>query len=193
MFAGKTTELLRRLRRYEIAKRRCKLITSTKNTRAGPGLLDTHGGEQHDCDKCTSLSELECVLDDYDVIAVDEGQFFEDLAPMCSAFADEGKIVLVASLVAWTGRVPCESVSQLIPLCEFVDKLTAICPKCGNDASFTTRRSEHGDSVISRRQPNTASEEDKGLIRIGGADVYETLCRACLISHEQGVNWSDDG
>ena len=96
----------------------------------------------------------------YTVIAIDEGQFFEDLLPFADELANEGKVVVIAALDGDFQRQPFGQVPALVPRCERVDKLSAICAYCSRPASFTQRLTAETETVS-----------------IGGADKYVAVCR----------------
>lgn len=99
----------------------------------------------------------------YDVVGVDEGQFFPDVVEFCEKLANEGKIVVVSALDGTFQRKPFGSVLQLIPMAEEVHKLTAVCKGCFRDAAFTRR-------IGSETQVEV----------IGGAEMYVPVCRECF-------------
>lgn len=163
MWAGKTTELQRRVRRYDVAKKRVVAVSHTEDTRyTEQAEAVTHDGHSMVARKASHL--LKVTFEDGNephVIAVDEGQMFPDLAVACNRWADKGIIVIVAALDTTYQRKPFESVAALTP--DFITKLTAVCSDCYNEATFTHR----------------TSDEDEVLVA-GGADKYEALCRACF-------------
>jgi thymidine kinase len=166
MFSGKTTELLRQIKRYEIAKKRCLLINHCCDTRYGTEpVCCTHDAIKQIALCLPSLFRAKDIVESYDVIGVDEGQFFDDIE-YCSLWADMGKTVIVAALDGTHLRMPFGRLLNLIPMSDSVIKLTAICIICGHDASFTMRTSEETATVV-----------------VGGADKYVPLCRVCHMSH----------
>lgn len=163
MFSGKTTELLRRVKRYRLAGRSCAIIKNSIDTRYSNVNLSTHDQVTDDVPVfMTKLSDFKN-SDDYEVIAIDEGQFFEDLSEQCVAFASMGIIVIVSALDGTFRQTPFNNVSKLIPLCEKLDKLSAICTKCGNEAAFTIKTSSGNQEI-----------------EVGGAESYTPVCRSCL-------------
>ena len=98
----------------------------------------------------------------YDVIGIDEGQFFPDIKQFCELMADYGKMVVVAALDGTFLRKPFNQILDLIPICDSVKKLRAICMFCGKEASFSLRTSADVDVEV-----------------IGGADIYKAVCREC--------------
>lgn len=164
MFAGKTTELMRRVKREIHARRRCFVIKYSKDTRYDAENVASH-------DKLTlkataSVSRLSDAGDEWrehDVIAIDEGQFFPDLLDFCEKVADAGKVVVVSALDGDFQRRPFGKICELIPMAESVTKLTAVCMMCHSEEAPFTRR--------------TVSSSQQELI--GGADMYIATCRAC--------------
>lgn len=165
MNSGKTTELIRRVRRHQIAKKSCLVIKYIKDTRYG----DHNQIFSHDAlmIEAKSFERLEHAnVDKYDVIGIDEGQFFPQLALKVVEWADAGKIVIVAALDATFNRLPFGCVHELISQAESVEKLTAVCMDCGNNASFTAR-----------------TIDSKELVVVGGEEAYKSLCRHCFLQH----------
>lgn len=164
MFSGKTTELMRRMRRYTHAKKRCQVIKYSKDIRYDAECASTHDRQKCAAVGCTRLSELDPQsLMDVDVIGIDEGQFFPDCVEFADRWASQGKVVIVAALDATFERKPFGAILDLIPLAETVCKLNAVCMLCHREASFTKRIGSE-----------TAVEV------IGGADKYLSTCRACF-------------
>ena len=126
MWAGKSSELLRRVRRYAIARKKIAVFTHSKDVRFGPEMaLVTHDAvafQAHAVKKLSGKRASQAAAFS-DIIAVDEGQFFGDLAVACNKWADEGKIVMVAALDTTFERKPWDAVSALCP--DYITKLTA--------------------------------------------------------------------
>lgn len=161
MFSGKTTELMRRVERYQVAKRKCLLVKHSADTRYSTHNIAAHNGRQAAACACSLLTGI--AVSDYDVIGIDEGQFFSDLVAFCEQAANAGKIVIVAALDGTYQRKPFGNVLDLVPLAESVVKLNSVCMRCCADAAFTKRLgTEQGD------------------IDIGGADKYAAVCRKCF-------------
>lgn len=164
MFAGKSTELLRRARRYGHAKQRVLLVKPACDTRYGALRVSTHDMQSQDATPLETLAAVWERRDEFDVLAVDEGQFFPDLAAECGRLADAGKVVVVSALSGTFERVPFPQVAALAPLCERADLLSAVCD-CGADAPF---------SRLLRRDGVGADS-----VKIGGKGDYAAVCRAC--------------
>jgi thymidine kinase len=168
MFAGKTEELLRRVRRAEVAGRHVVVVNHALDTRHGSDRVGSHAGLAHPSVSAASAGDIEtAVPDGTDIVAIDEAHFFgPDLVPVVTSLADRGLTVIVAGLdVTFEGR-PFEPLPALMALAERVDKLTAICAVCGEDAVFHVRVSE-----------TTASPTDPVAEHVGGLDKYQAQCR----------------
>ncbi len=168
MFAGKTEELLRRVRRALIGGRHVRLITHELDTRGRPGRIVTHAGREAPSQAIRSAAELGRVVgSDADVVAIDEAHFFgPELIDAVEALAARGLTVLVAGLdVTFTGQ-PFEPLPSLMALAERVDKLTAVCTVCGADAVFHARVA-----------PTGALDTDLVPEHVGGAEKYQARCR----------------
>ena len=141
MFAGKTEELLRRVRRALIAGRQVAVFGHALDTRQGADRLASHVGLSVPALAVASAEDIEpAVPDGTDIVAIDEAQFFgPGLVPVVGRLADRGLVVIVAGLdVTFDGR-PFEPLPSLMALAEQVDKLTAICSVCGEEAVFHVR------------------------------------------------------
>lgn len=163
MFSGKTSELLRRIRRFGYAKRSTLLIKFAADQRYSDTCVSTHDKLMIEAVSATKLSEIGERFKKFDVIGIDEGQFFEDVVEFASKAAEMGKIVIVAALDATFERKPFGHICELFPMAESIDKLTAVCKLCGLDASFSRRLSA-----------------SKKTVAIGGADMYIPVCRQCF-------------
>ncbi len=168
MFAGKTEELLRRVRRAVIAGRRVTVVGHALDTRRGADRLASHVGVEHPSITASTVEELlAAVPDDVEIVAIDEAQFFgPELVDAASELAGRGLVVIVAGLdVTFDGR-PFEPLPSLMALAERVDKLTAICVVCGEDAVFHVRVTQ-----------GTAASDVVAAEHVGGTDKYEARCR----------------
>jgi len=164
MFSGKTTELLRRIRRFTIAKRKCVVIKYNKDTRYDAECAATHDRQTEKAISAGTLSEVpSSVLSNADVVGVDEGQFFSDIVEFSENIANQGKVVIVAALDGTFERKPFGAILGLIPLAEQVIKLSAVCMLCNEEAAFTKRLS--GEMKVEV---------------IGGQDKYISTCRRCF-------------
>jgi thymidine kinase len=168
MFAGKTEELLRRVRRAEVAGRQVVVINHALDIRHGTDRVASHAGLDYPSVSASSADEVErAVPDGTDLVAIDEAHFFgPQLIPVVTRLADRGMTVIVAGLdVTFEGR-PFEPLPSLMALAERVDKLTAICAVCGEDAVF------HVPVTAT-----SASPTDPVAEHVGGLDKYQARCR----------------
>lgn len=170
MFAGKSEELLRRVRRAQLAGLSVEVVTHALDERHGAGRVASHSGlsvPSHPVSDVRSLVELAGGRS-LDLLAIDEAQFFGlDLVPAVSDLAGGGLTVVVAGLcVTFDGR-PFEPLPSLMALAEDVVKLTAVCAVCGADASFhqRVRNDDVGDAAV----PTAA--------HVGGIESYQARCR----------------
>jgi thymidine kinase len=168
MFAGKTEELLRRVRRALIAGRRVVVVSHTLDDRNGPDRLTSHAGIYHPSVPVPTAADIERALaSDTEIVAIDEAQFFgTDLIPVVSRLADRGMVVIVAGLDVTFDGQPFEPLPALMALAERVDKLTAICAICGEDAVFHVRV-----------DTPTALPGDLVADHVGGTEKYQARCR----------------
>ncbi|XP_064643080.1 thymidine kinase, cytosolic-like [Lineus longissimus] len=165
MFSGKSTELIRRMKRYQIAKYECLVIKYAKDTRYDQDGVATHDKQVLKAVGANELSEIKEEARKAEVIGIDEGQFFPDIVLFCEKMADRGKIVIVAALDGTYQRKGFGQILNLVPLAESIVKLTAVCMICFKEASFTKR---------------TSVEEEVEVI--GGEDKYLAVCRDCFKS-----------
>jgi thymidine kinase len=169
MFAGKTEELLRRVRRAAIAGRRVAVFTHALDTRAGGGRITSHAGLDAPSRPAASGAEIAAALDAdaTDIVAIDEAHFFgPELVATVAKLAARGVVVVVAGLdVTFTGE-PFEPLPSLMSLAERVDKLTAICTICGDDAIFHER-------VVASQAADVRLVTEN----VGGAETYQARCR----------------
>jgi thymidine kinase len=170
MFAGKTEELIRLVRRAMHARRRVQVFKSALETRAETALIRTHDGIVFSATAVRDTAEMEALIEpETDLVAIEEVQFFDEpVVDLCCRLADRGVTVIAAGLDQDFRGVPFGFMPRLLALAEDVYKLHAICKKCGADASRTQR-------LIDGRP---ASYHDP-IILIGAEESYEARCRAC--------------
>ena len=138
MFSGKTTMLLSRLERYKLGGKKCIVIKYNKDTRYDDNMICTHNKYKHDALNTELLNNLSNKIKDYDVILIDEIQFYSDAAWTCDLWANK-KIIECYGLSGDYKREPFEQISLLIPLCDNITHLTAIDKNNGEEAPFTFR------------------------------------------------------
>ncbi len=169
MFAGKTEELLRRVRRAAIAGTRVALFSHALDTRGGGDRVASHAGLDAPSQAVGSAAEIAAAVgpESVEMVAIDEAQFFGiELVPVVSELAAAGMVVVVAGLdVTFTGR-PFEPLPTLMALAERVDKLTAVCAICGADAIFHARVASTPAADVERVTEN-----------VGGLETYQARCR----------------
>jgi len=171
MFSGKSEELLRRIRRSLIAKRRVQLFKSHLDDRyAGVYQVTSHDGSVLDAHPVSASTQIaEAVRRDTQVVGIDEAQFLDDgVVSVANALADAGVRVIVAGIDMDFRGEPFGPMPQLMAIAEVVDKLHAICVKCGE---LATRNQRLIDGHPAPAEGPT--------IQVGGADSYEARCRRC--------------
>ena len=164
MFSGKTEELLRRIRRAKIAKLSTIMFKPIIDTRYSNNKIVSHNKNSMDSINITKTKDLFELGKKYDVVGIDEAQFFEnDLIKYCKNLANNKTRVIVAGLVSDYRGLPFGPMPDIMCESDYLDKLTAICIKCGLDASFTQRITEQTQQVV-----------------IGETEFYEARCRKCF-------------
>lgn len=168
MFSGKSEELIRRLRRAQIARQKVQIFKPAIDERYSDTQIVSHSEMRIESTVVSSAGEILSLVDlETDVVGIDEGQFFDnDLVRVVNQLADQGKRVLIAGLdMDYLGR-PFEPMPQLLSIAEDITKTRAICMSCGNPASYTQR-------LIHRRE----------RVVVGAAGAYEARCRQCFDPH----------
>jgi thymidine kinase len=163
MFSGKTEELIRRLRRAQIAKQQVKIFKPKIDTRFGDDSIVSHSEQSLPSIQVKDINDALELSNDAHVIGIDEAQFFsEDIVNVCTELADKGKRVIVAGLDQDYRGVPFEPIPHLLAIAEYITKSLAICVACGNPADKTQRKTTSSERVI-----------------VGASDIYEARCRKC--------------
>lgn len=171
MFSGKTEELLRRVRRATIARKRVQVFKSHLDDRyAGVWAVSSHDRRTFDATPVDSSEQILLRLDPMaQVIAIDEVQFLDaGIVKVVSGLADRGRRVIMAGIDTDFRGEPFGPIPQLMAMAEVVDKLHAICVLCGSPASRTQRLLEGKPAAY-----------ESPTIMVGAADSYEARCRAC--------------
>ena len=182
MFAGKTTELIRRLKRYTYAGKRVVLFKPTIDVRSPEGRVKSHDGKEMEAIEISSSEEIIEYIQEYkdvDAIGIDEVQFLDnDILEVIRALVFKGYDVFVSGLdMDYMGR-PFGIMPQLLAIADDVLKLKAVCVVCGADATHTFKK-----------------KRDSLLIEVGGADIYEPRCRHCWykgMMNQQLMEFSDE-
>ncbi|XP_053489931.1 thymidine kinase, cytosolic isoform X1 [Ictalurus furcatus] len=174
MFSGKSTELMRRVRRFQVAQYNCLVIKYARDTRYSDTGMATHDKNTMEAVPANCLRDVYSRALQACVIGIDEGQFFPDTVEFCEAMANMGKTIIVAALDGTFQRKPFGNILNLVPLAESVVKLNAVCMQCFKEASYTKRLGAEQEVEV-----------------IGGADKYQAVCRVCyggLMANKE--NWA---
>ena len=165
MFSGKSEELIRRLRREQIARRKVQIFKPKIDNRYGDDHIISHSDMRIASENVSSSRELlERVRPDTEVVGIDEGQFFDaELPAACCTLADQGRRVLVAGLDQDYLGKPFEPMPQLLAIAEYITKTLAICMVCGAPANHTQRLVASSERVL-----------------VGAQGTYEARCRRCF-------------
>lgn len=174
MFSGKSEELIRLLRRAAIARLRLQVFKPATDTRYSDSDVVSHTSDRIPCQLVDRAEEITARLDPrVDVVGIDEAQFFDDALPgVCRHLADLGKRVIVAGLDMDFRGEPFGPMPRLLAMAERVQKIDAICSRCGAPAHYSQRLIQSDQQVV-----------------VGAAGVYEARCRRC---HEPDGAESDD-
>lgn len=168
MFSGKSEELIRRLKRAQIAKRRVSCFKPDLDIRYHRTAIASHSAQTLDALTVSNVEELKAVLmpmvAEVEVVGIDEAQFFDaSLVRLSSELVHLGKRVIIAGLdTTFTGE-PFAPMPELLAICDEVVKLSAVCIRCGSPAIHTQRLGSSQERVL-----------------VGAAGVYEARCRACF-------------
>ncbi|MGE5845164.1 MAG: thymidine kinase [Ignavibacteria bacterium] len=163
MFSGKTEELIRRLRRAQIAKLNVKIFKPDIDARYSHNLIISHSEQSLPSVKLNNINEIIDLSKEAQVIGIDEAQFFsEEIVTIADRLANEGKRIIIAGLDQDYRGIPFGPMPQLLAIAEYIIKTLAICVVCGNPADKTQRK--------------TLSSE---LVIVGASDIYEARCRRC--------------
>ncbi|AVQ37648.1 thymidine kinase [Clostridium botulinum] len=170
MYSGKTEELIRRIRRAEIAKQKVQVFKPKIDNRYSKQDVVSHAGDKIQSVPVKSSKEiLEKLLDDTDVIGIDEAQFFDDsLVEIVSKIANNNRRVICAGLDMDFKGEPFGPMPKLMAIAEFVDKIQAVCMVCNNPATRTQR--------LINGKPAKKSDP---VVLIGAQESYEARCRKC--------------
>lgn len=175
MFSGKSEEMIRRSRRAEIAGQRVVIFKPVIDDRYDAGDVVSHAGARMRAVPISSVSELLWRSHGFEVVGIDEVQFFDPkVVGAALELADGGARVIAAGLDQDFRRLPFGPMPELLSHAEFVDKLQAVCHHCGGPATTTQR-------LVDGRPAPYSGE----TVVVGAAEQYEARCRGC---HEPGVD-----
>ena len=165
MFSGKSEELIRRLRRAQIAKQAVQIFKPKLDNRFSEDHIVSHSDMKMKSELVIEASEIMDLLNDKtQVVGIDEAQFFDlELATVCNRLADLGKRVIVAGLDQDYRAEPFGPMPQLLAVAEYITKTLAICVRCGAPANRTQRIAAGLEQVI-----------------VGANGSYEARCRSCF-------------
>jgi len=163
MYSGKTEELIRRLRRAQIARQRVEIFKPAIDDRYAHDAIVSHSELRIPSRAVRTARDVLRHAHEAQVIGIDEGQFLgRDLVRVCELLARRGKRVIVAGLDQDYAGKPFEPMPQLLAIAEYITKTLAICVVCGNPANRTYRKKRRSGRVV-----------------VGGTDLYEARCRRC--------------
>jgi thymidine kinase len=163
MFSGKTEELIRRLRRAQIANLRVGIFKPITDDRYHRDNIVSHDENSIPSIPVPHAKSIQEQASTVDVVGIDEAQFFDEELPLvCNALALQGTRVIVAGLdMDYLGK-PFGQMPVLLSMAEYITKLHAICMQCGNIANYSYRKTGNA-----------------ALFLIGDKDLYEPRCRSC--------------
>ena len=165
MFSGKSEELIRRLRRAQIARQKVQIFKPQIDNRYGDDHITSHSEMRIPSESLSKSADLLARVEPgTEVVGIDEGQFFDaDLPAVCNTLADQGKRVVVAGLDQDYLGKPFEPMPQLLAIAEYITKTLAICVVCGAPANHTQRLVASSERVL-----------------VGATGAYEARCRGCF-------------
>ena len=163
MFSGKTEELIRRLKRAQIANMKVEVYKPATDTRYDKAKVVSHDSNSIPSTPVDKAVNILMLAEHADVVGIDEAQFFdEEVIRVCEALVSQGKRVIVAGLdMDYLGK-PFGPMPQLLAIADFITKLHAICVQCGHLANISYRTSE-----------------EEGTVVLGEKNNYEPRCRIC--------------
>lgn len=165
MFSGKTEELIRRLKRAQIAKLKVEIFKPSVDVRYDETAVVSHDANSIPSTPVDNSNNIMILAQDVDVVGIDEAQFFDEGLPdVCNYLAQRGIRVIVAGLdMDFLGK-PFGPIPALLAIAEYVTKVHAVCMKCGSLAQFS-----HRFAVSNKR------------ILLGEKESYQPLCRSCYL------------
>jgi thymidine kinase len=164
MFSGKTEELIRRLKRAQIANQKVEIYKPAIDKRYDEYDIVSHDASRIRSTPVDNSHNILLLSADVDVVGIDEAQFFDiDLSEVAEQLAAQGIRVIIAGLDMDFAGKPFGPIPALLAKAEYITKLHAICVKCGDIANFSYRRTKIDDQIL-----------------LGEKDVYEPRCRRCF-------------
>lgn len=172
MFSGKTEELIRRLRRAQFAGLKVEIFKPSLDKRYSETRVVSHDDKSIVSTPVDNASAILLYAGNVNVVGIDEAQFFDpSIVEVCNSLADSGVRIVIAGLdMDFMGK-PFGPMPALLAIAEYVTKVHAICPRCGNLAQYSYRKSEEAQVVL-----------------LGEKNLYEPLCRNCYnLAHNKPV------
>ncbi|MBQ7811923.1 MAG: thymidine kinase [Bacteroidales bacterium] len=164
MFSGKTEELIRRMKRAQFAKLKVEIYKPCIDVRYSEDEVVSHDSHSIPSTPIDSPASMLLLSSDVDVVGIDEAQFFDDsLVEVVQALANRGIRVIIAGLDTDFMGKPFGPMPALMAVAEDIQKVHAICVKCGSPAQHSHRLSKNDQLVV-----------------LGETDIYEPLCRHCF-------------
>jgi len=164
MFSGKTEELIRRLRRAQLAGLNVEIYKPAVDKRFSENRIVSHDDKSFRSVPVENASSIMLLAGNADVVGIDEAQFFDSsVIDVCNRLADNGKRIIAAGLDMDFKGNPFGTMPGLLAIAEYITKLHAICMRCGNLAHYSFRKSD-----------------DPHVVLLGEKDLYEPLCRTCF-------------
>jgi thymidine kinase len=166
MFSGKTEELIRRLRRAQIARLTVEIFKPKTDTRFDEAAVVSHNSNSILSTPVDNASSILLLGSDVQVVGIDEAQFFDaELPNVCTMLANRGVRVIVAGLDMDYRGLPFGPMPELMAIAESITKVHAVCVVCGNPALYSYRL-----------------VPDKSTVLLGEKESYEPRCRACFMA-----------
>lgn len=164
MFSGKTEELIRRMRRAQIARQRVEIFKPAIDTRYSEAEIVSHDEQKLPSIMVKNAQQIISLSLEAQVVGIDEAQFFgKGLVKVAKTLANMGKRVIIAGLDMDYRGEPFNPIPDLLAIAEDITKTHAICVICGNPANFTQRKTKSKNQVV-----------------IGASDIYDARCRNCF-------------
>ncbi|MDB5284833.1 MAG: thymidine kinase [Bacteroidota bacterium] len=168
MFSGKTEELIRRLRRAQIANKKVEIFKPSIDTRYQAGSVVSHDSNAIRCTPVEHSQNILLLAHAVEVVGIDEAQFLDlELPAICEQLAKAGCRVIVAGLDMDFEGKPFGPIPQLLSIADYITKVQAICVKCGDIAHFSYRTTPGREKIL-----------------LGEKDIYEPRCRSCYYKGE---------
>ncbi len=185
MFSGKTEELIRRLRRAQIARQRVLVYKPAIDDRYHATEVVSHSSQRIPSQPVKDIAHMREHLRQVgvpEVLGIDEAQFFgEDLTELCETLADRGVRVVVAGLDVDYLAQPFGPIPPLLAIAESITKQSAVCMVCGSPASRSQRVNRQLGLFAGREAGDAEAEPSRDTVLVGAQDSYEARCRRCFV------------